>query len=77
MMYPNKFVESLAPTGAQLKSYMKTMFCLLHWNTTEIPILVVVNWFLCKERFVMETEHKVKLFIITTKYDIRLLNPQK
>lgn len=56
MMYPNKFVECLAPTGAQLKSYMKTMFCLLYWNTTEIPIFVVVNWFLCKEKEICDAE---------------------
>lgn len=79
MMYPNKFVESLAPTGAQLKSYMKTMFCLLHWNTTEIPILVVVNWFLCKERDLWWRQNTRWNYLSSrlSKYDIRLLNPQK
>lgn len=56
MMYPNKFVECLASTGAQLKSYMKTMLCLLYWNTTEISVFVVVNRFLCKEKEICDAE---------------------
>lgn len=50
MMYPNQFVEPLAPTGAQLQPYMKTVICFLYRNTTEVPVFVVVNWFLCKEK---------------------------
>lgn len=50
MMYPDKFVEPLSPTGAQLQSYMKTVICFLHRNTAEVPVFVVVNWFLYKEK---------------------------
>jgi len=69
MMYPDQFVERLAPTGAQLQSDMKTVVCFLCRDTAEIPVLVVVNWFLYKEKrsFVTYNEHIVQLFILRPK----------
>lgn len=70
VMYPDKFVEPLSPTGAQLQSYMKTVICFLHRNTAEIPVFVVFNWFLHKEKrsFMTYKEHTVRLFMLRPKY---------
>lgn len=64
MMYPHKFVEPLAPTGAQLQSYMETVICFLSRNSAEIPVFVVINWFLYREirSFMTYKEHIVQLF---------------
>lgn len=67
MMYPHKFVEPLAPTGAQLKSYMETVICFLSRNSAEISVFVVINWFLYREIRSLMTykEHIVQLFILS------------